>query len=178
MAAARHALPEPGNNCRIYPELTMTMKRSPRPVDEARGTCMRIERAGGTGAVSAGNTVRRSGGDGFSVSEQEASQRPTANTGVRSIGGIEVLMALQGVEEPGERRRRAIARGRSALDVLDELKIALLAGDLDAGTAPRLKAAASGLKDVTGDPALDAVLAEIDLRVEVELAKMAAAPML
>jgi hypothetical protein len=137
---------------------------------------MRIERAGGVGTVSTGAAVRRSGGDGFSVSEQEASQRATANAGVRSIGGIEVLMALQGVEEPGERRRRAIARGRSALDLLDELKIGLLAGGLDEGTVPRLKAAVSGLKDDSGDPALDAVLAEIDLRVEVELAKMAAAP--
>jgi hypothetical protein len=138
---------------------------------------MRIERTGSAGAVSAGNSVRRSSGDGFSVSEQEASQRPTANAGVRAIGGIDVLIALQGVEEPGERRRRAIARGRSALDVLDELKIGLLAGGIDGGTVPRLKAVVSGLKDDSGDPALDAVLAEIDLRVEVELAKMEAVPM-
>jgi Class II flagellar assembly regulator len=137
---------------------------------------MRIERAGGAGAVAPGNTVRRSSGDGFAVSEQDGAQRPAANAGVRSIGGIEVLIALQGAEEPGERRRRAIARGRTALDALDELKIGLLAGGLDGSTVPRLKAAVSGLKDDTGDPTLDAVLAEIDLRVEVELAKMAAAP--
>jgi hypothetical protein len=85
-------------------------------------------------------------------------------------------MALQGVEEPGERRRRAVARGRHALDALDALKIGLLSGGLDAGTVMQLKAAVSGLKEGSGDPILDSVLAEIELRVEVELAKMEPAP--
>jgi hypothetical protein len=40
----------------------------------------------------------------------------------------------------------------------------------------RIRAAVSGLKDGSGDPALDGVLAEIELRVEVELAKMGSAP--
>ena len=35
----------------------------------------------------------------------------------------------------------------------------------------RLKVAADGLTETSGDPGLDAVLGEIDLRVAVELAK-------
>ena len=35
----------------------------------------------------------------------------------------------------------------------------------------RLKAAVGGLSEACGDPRLDAVLGEIELRVEVELAK-------
>lgn len=81
-------------------------------------------------------------------------------------------MALQGVEDPAERRRRAVTRGRSALDVLDELKLDLLAGRLGPQVINRLKTAAASLKEATGDPGLDGVLAEIELRVEVELAKM------
>jgi hypothetical protein len=134
---------------------------------------MRVERPSGPNAVSGGKTMRRAGSEGFSLSQGEAASGPAANTGVRTIGGIDVLMALQGVEEPGERRRRAVARGRTALDALDALKIGLLTGEIDAGTAARLKAAVSGLKDGSGDPMLDEVLAEIELRVEVELAKMA-----
>jgi hypothetical protein len=133
---------------------------------------MRVERPSGTNAVSGGKTVRRSGSEGFTLSEGEAASGPTANTGVRTIGGIDVLMALQGVEEPRERRRRAVARGRTALDALDALKIGLLSGEFDSGTVARLKAAVSGLRDGSGDPVLDEVLAEIELRVEVELAKM------
>lgn len=133
---------------------------------------MRVERPSGTSAVAAGKTVRRSGSEGFTLSEGATASGPAATTGTRSIGGIDVLMALQGVEEPGERRRRAVARGRTALDALDALKIGLLSGEFDAGTVGRLKAAVAGLKDGSGDPLLDGVLAEIELRVEVELAKM------
>ena len=39
---------------------------------------------------------------------------------------------MQGVEDPTERRKRSVQRGRGALDVLDELKIGLLSGNLDA----------------------------------------------
>ena len=81
-------------------------------------------------------------------------------------------MALQGVgEDPAERRRRSVQRGRGALDVLDELKIGLLAGNLGPATVSRLRDAAANLKSTSGDPGLDAVLSEIELRVEVELAK-------
>jgi hypothetical protein len=64
-----------------------------------------------------------------------------------------------------------VKQGRRALDALDELKIGLLSGSLDQSTLLRLKSVAVDLKDSSGDDGLDAVLAEIDLRVAVELAK-------
>jgi hypothetical protein len=134
---------------------------------------MRVERPGGAGAIAGAKATRRSSGEAFSLGESEAAGAPAANTAARAIGGIDILMALQGVEEPGERRRRAVARGRGALDALDELKIGLLAGGFDGSTLAKLKAAVSGLADGSGDLVLDGVLAEIELRVEVELAKMA-----
>lgn len=133
---------------------------------------MRVERPSGPSGLGGGKAVRRNGSDGFVLSEGEAASGPTAQTGVRSIGGIDALMALQGVEAPAERRRRAVARGRTALDALDELKIGLLAGEFDATAVTRLKSSLSGLRDGSGDPILDSVLAEIELRVEVEIAKM------
>jgi hypothetical protein len=85
---------------------------------------------------------------------------------------IDALLALQGVEDdPAERRKRSVQRGRGALDVLDDLKIGLLSGNFDASTVIRLRTAAAELKSSSGDAGLDAVLAEIELRVEVELAK-------
>ena len=90
---------------------------------------------------------------------------------MRSLGGIDALIALQGIEDPAERRKRAVKHGRRALDALDELKVALLSGQLDRGTLLRLQAAAAGLMDGSGDDRLDQVLGEIDLRVAVELAK-------
>jgi Class II flagellar assembly regulator len=55
--------------------------------------------------------------------------------------------------------------------VLDDLKIGLLSGNLDSSTMSRLRDAAANLKSSSGDPGLDTVLSEIELRVEVELAK-------
>ena len=55
--------------------------------------------------------------------------------------------------------------------MLDELKMGLLSGNFDASTVSRLRDAAASLKSSSGDAGLDALLAEIELRVEVELAK-------
>ena len=70
-----------------------------------------------------------------------------------------------------ERRKRAVRRGRTALDVLDDLKLKMLSGGPDTAMVQRLRAAAADLKTESGEPGLDQVLAEIELRVEVELAK-------
>ncbi len=93
-------------------------------------------------------------------------------TAPKATANIDALLALQGVEEdPVERRKRSVQRGKGALDVLDDLKIGLLSGNFDASTVSRLRDAAANLKSSSGDPGLDSVLAEIELRVEVELAK-------
>jgi hypothetical protein len=53
--------------------------------------------------------------------------------------------------------------------------VGLLDGSVDGSTLARLKVAAEGLTEETGDTGLDAVLHEIDLRLAVELAKAGAA---
>jgi hypothetical protein len=132
---------------------------------------MRIHGSNGTALASAPATARRSAGGSFSVSEQEAPRNSAAASSLRAISTVDALIALQGVEDPRERKKRAVARGRNVLDVLDTLKLSLLDGSLDGGTLARLKVAAEGLGEQTGDPGLDTVLGEIDLRVAVELAK-------
>jgi hypothetical protein len=132
---------------------------------------MRIFGPNGTSVATATQTARRAGGGSFSVSDSEAQQAKTASVALRTVGGIDALIALQGVDEPGERRRRAVKYGRRALDALDEVKLGILSGTLDHGILLRLKSIAGELQDGSGDEKLDHVLAEIDLRVAVELAK-------
>ncbi|MFD2184211.1 flagellar assembly protein FliX [Rhodoplanes azumiensis] len=133
---------------------------------------MRITGPTGPTSTTPGTTVRRSGSGRFSLPDTDGPHGSSASGAARMLGGIDALLALQGVEDATERRRRAVVRGRSALDVLDEMKLALLAGNLDPAILARLSAIAAGLKETTGDPGLDGVLAEIELRVEVELAKL------
>jgi hypothetical protein len=133
---------------------------------------MRIVGPTKTGAAGPTATTRRTSSGTFSLPEDEAAQAPAQVSTPRAIGGIDALIALQGIEDPVERRRRVVRRGRTALDALDELKLGLLGGTLDTATLNKLKSAASGLRDLSGDPGLDDVMAEIEVRVEVELAKM------
>jgi len=132
---------------------------------------MRIYGPNGTTPAASTTNARRSSSSSFSLptsTETSSSHSAAAPVGVSNI---DALLAMQGVEDPTERRKRAVKRGRDALDVLDELKIGLLSGSLDSATVQRLRASASELKTISGDEGLDAVLAEIELRVEVELAK-------
>jgi len=132
---------------------------------------MRIYGPNGTSIGSSGSNVRKTSSTGFSLPDTAAATETRPAAPPRAAGSIDALLALQGVEDPTERRKRSVQRGRGALDVLDELKIGLLSGNFDASTVGRLRDAAANLKSSSGDPGLDAVLSEIELRVEVELAK-------
>jgi len=132
---------------------------------------MRVTGPNGTALTAPPVAARRSAGGAFTLSEASAPQAQSAAVALRTLGGIDALIALQGIEDPLERRRRAVKHGTRALDALDELKLGLLSGTLDQATLLRLKAIAGDLKDSSGDAGLDQVLSEIDLRVAVELAK-------
>jgi hypothetical protein len=132
---------------------------------------MRVNGPNGTALASAPATARRAGGGAFTLSEANTPQTASPAVALRTVGGIDALVALQGIEDPVERRRRAVKHGRRALDALDELKLGLLSGTLEPAALLRLKAVAADLQDGSGDEKLDQVLSEIELRVAVELAK-------
>lgn len=134
---------------------------------------MRVQGLNGAAAAATPSAARRVGGGTFQVSEDEGSRGTSATAGLRSITSVDALIALQSVEDPTERRKRAVKSGRHALDMLDALKLSVLDGSLDQSVLGRLKSAAEGLKGGTGDLGLDSVLGEIELRLEVELAKAA-----
>jgi hypothetical protein len=89
--------------------------------------------------------------------------------------GIDAILALQAVGGPLEGKKKALRRGRSLLDALEDIKADLLIGQV---TAERLDNLATMLSEIRerSDPALDGVLDEIDLRVQVELAKFGRYP--
>jgi hypothetical protein len=133
---------------------------------------MRVNGPNGTATATAPATTRRaSGPGGFTLSESNSPQTATATLSLRTLGGIDALIALQGIEDPLERRRRAVKHGRRALDALDELKLALLSGTLESSALLHLKTVAADLKEGSADEKLERVLGEIELRVAVELAK-------
>ena len=134
---------------------------------------MRIYGPNGTTLGSPASNPRRTSSTGFSLPDAPPAPEETRSSAPpKAAGSIDALLAMQGIEDPVERRKRSVQRGRGALDVLDELKMGLLSGNFDASTVSRLRDAAASLKSSSGDAGLDALLAEIELRVEVELAKV------
>ena len=111
---------------------------------------------------------------GFSVAGVEAAPEAQASARLAStlgIGSIDALLALQEVGGPMERRRKAVRRAGVILDVLDDLKIAVLDGGIEPATLGRLIEAVRQERGRTGDDALEGVLDEIETRAEVEMAK-------
>jgi hypothetical protein len=87
------------------------------------------------------------------------------------VANVSALMALQGVEDVTERRRRAIRRGGGLLDRLEELKLALLQGEAGEGALERLTRTLREERPIDADAGLNDLLDQIDLRAAVELAK-------
>jgi hypothetical protein len=132
---------------------------------------MRIHASTAAKVTTSSGTARRAAGSGFSVGDSAAARAPAQASGPRAVAGLDALMALQGIDDPTERRRRTVKRGRTALDLLDAIKVGVLEGDLTPAALGRLKAIAGSLTERSGDPGLDDVMAQIELRAAVELAK-------
>src|SRR5438876_4327998 len=113
---------------------------------------MRIYGPNGTTLGSPASSTRRTSSGGFSLPEDAASASETrATTAPKAAANIDALVALQGIEEdPTERRRRSVQRGKGALDVLDDLKLCLLSDNHDSATVGRLRDAAAHLKSSSG----------------------------
>jgi hypothetical protein len=91
-----------------------------------------------------------------------------------SIARVDVLLAAQATEDPTERaaRKRARERGGKLLDELEKLRAGLLTGSLTVGHLVDIADVVASHREKIMDPRLTAVLDEIDLRAQVELAKL------
>lgn len=131
----------------------------------------------GVTSVASAAVTRRTGAaaPGFSLGETPAAAvtaRTAAPIAASALGSLDALMALQGTPDALERRRRARRRADALLDVLDEVRIGLLDGRMPAAALSRLSQTLAQKRESSDDPALDALLDEIEVRAEVERAKL------
>ena len=133
---------------------------------------MKVTGPSGASSSTGARPAKASGGFSMPPAGAAAPSGATAAAaGVSGVAGVSALMALQGVEDATERRRRAIRRGGGLLDRLEELKLALLSGEAGEGALERLSRGLREERPVDADPGLNSLLAQIDLRAAVELAK-------
>ena len=137
---------------------------------------MKVNGVGGPSATPTSRPAARSGA-GFSLpgsAPTSGAHAASASSSASSVAGVSALMALQGVEDPTERRRRSIRRASSLLDRLDELKLAMLGGADAASVLEKLARNVAEERPEDSDAGLKSVLDQIDLRAAVELAKLEA----
>jgi hypothetical protein len=107
--------------------------------------------------------------DNLSVQSQES---PAPAAAASSVASIDALFALQEVPDATQERKRQLKRGDKMLERLEDLRRGLLLGTISQDKLTELAHLAREGSRSVDDPRLREVLEEIELRAEVELAKL------
>lgn len=137
---------------------------------------MKVQGPGGTqGPSKSKKSSKSSGADGsFGALVSGGTQEAATNTATQSIAQVDSLLAIQGADDPtqGKARQRMRKRADTILDELDKLRDEMLGGTLTVGHVIGIADVVASHREKITDPHLTAILDEIDLRAQVELAKM------
>jgi len=109
------------------------------------------------------------------VGQDEA--ETAAPEGIGGVAGVSGIFAAQTVGDQGggpdyEERKRRAKRGQDLLDRLENLRRGLLAGAIPKDSLADLARAVREKREAGADPLVSRLLDEIELRAEVELAKL------
>jgi hypothetical protein len=131
----------------------------------------------GPSSTQAAQNARRAGGvaaPGFVLPSDGLGAAATASRAAppTNLTNIGALLALQTQDDITERRRRATQRSNSLLDQLDGIRISILSGGVSREQVATLSNTLRAHRDQVDDPGLDAILDDVELRAEVELAKL------
>ena len=124
---------------------------------------------------SSGKTRKTAGGSDFSSYLRETMKPGEAP--VSGVGGISVSDAVfaaqlaDGAEER-EKKKKLIKRGNALLDKLEEIRQALLSGYISMDKLIEISRFVKEQRFDSSDVRLTEIIGEIELRVEVELAKL------
>lgn len=106
------------------------------------------------------------------ASELKSSTPASTAAPASQVGVIDGILALQEVDEDGRGRNPHVERGEEMLDRLDEIRAGLLTGKINSRSLEQLLEQVRNKSQNVTDPKLREILAEIELRAAVELAKL------
>ena len=115
-----------------------------------------------------------SGGDFSAYLKDIMKTAPEAVSGVASVNVTDAIFAAQmvGDEEEQKLRKKQIERGQTLLEKLEEIRDGLLKGYLSKDRLMNIAQFVRERKMEAQDERLNEIIEEIELRVEVELAKL------
>lgn len=93
-------------------------------------------------------------------------------TGAASVHAVDSLLSLQEVDDATARASKGKKRAEDMLDGLEELRDGLLMGTISPDKLSQLSRLAQSRRAQVDDPRLAEILDEVDLRAQVELAKL------
>lgn len=116
-----------------------------------------------------------SGGDFGALIDGEEEAITSSTSGLSGLSPVASLAGLLAVQEAStelETIQQRIEQGHELLDSLDQLRHGLLEGRISATTTKRLADQLRQEKSIVSDPQLLEILEDIDIRAQVELAKL------
>lgn len=125
--------------------------------------------------ISSSKAKKTSGGDSFSSYLRETVKPGTvAVSGTPGLSTADALLAAQmvGSEEEREIRKKLVGRAKSLLEKLEEIRDGLLLGSISKDRLIEISRFVKERRFETEDMRLSSIIDEIELRVEVELAKL------
>ena len=129
-----------------------------------------------SGVKSSSRTGAKKTGDGSfgaMVNDTEETESSVSMSRTASVGALDALLALQGAESASEEgAKKAKKRAIDLLDQLDRIKVGLLTGDMPLDALQHLSQTLASHRENVLDPRLAEILDEIDLRAQIEMAKL------
>lgn len=138
---------------------------------------MKVGGTGKSGATTGPKKSSSSKGDSdvdFSAFVTGGADETSSASATQSIAQLDSLLAVQQTEDPTQKqsKKRMQQRANSILDKLEGLRVKMLTGNLTVGHMIDVADVVASHREKIDDPALTAIMDEIDLRAQVELAKM------
>ena len=143
-------------------------------VNSASSAPASVRSVGGVGAAGG------SGGANFAsilagqMGGAEVAAEAAAAVAVSSVAGVIQAQSVDDKSENLNKRKRTVKYGEELLDRLEEIRIALIKGIIPKERLYQLsqKLRQRNVEEINADPKLRYIIEEIEVRVEVELAKL------
>ncbi len=136
---------------------------------------MKVNEVNNKNDLSLNKTKKASAGTSFaSYLNNVSEQQMPAISGINSLSGMDAIFATQMADniEEREKRKKLLKRAHTLLDKLEDIRSALLLGYMPMENLINISRLVKEQKETCEDTKLLEIIEEIELRVEVELAKL------
>ncbi len=138
---------------------------------------MKVSKVGSVGGPDAARRKKSAGGDGAfadalkETSDTGATSGPAATQGAHGVDGV---YAIQANADATDHRSRGLLMGygNDLLGRLEQIRLGLLAGRISKERLQELARRLREKRQESDDPRLNELIQEIELRAEVEIAKL------